>query len=291
MIPFFKMSGSGNDFILIDNRDHIVEAALGLVQVVDFVQSACRRVASVGADGLILIERSDRHAFRWRFFNADGSEVEMCGNGGRCAARFAFLKKIAGPSMSFETAAGVIDAQVTQDVVKLRLTDPADLQMNVSLRVDGQNLETHFVNTGVPHVVHFVEELDAFDVFRTGRAIRYHDHYAPRGTNANFVRVIDGRTLQVRTYERGVEDETLACGTGLTASVLIAAARGLVESPVSVRVRSGEILKVYFERNEKGFSRVYFEGRVQVIYEGTIWEEAWRVLATETAAARLASDH
>ncbi|NPU83149.1 MAG: diaminopimelate epimerase [Syntrophaceae bacterium] len=291
MIPFFKMSGSGNDFILIDNREHAVEAALGPVPVLDFVRSICRRVASVGADGLILIERSDRHAFRWRFFNADGSEVEMCGNGGRCAARFAFLKKIAGPSMSFETAAGVIDARVSGDIVKLRLTDPTDLRLGESLPLGGRNLDTHFVNTGVPHVVHFVEELDAFDVFGTGRAIRYHEHYAPRGTNANFVRLIDRRTIQVRTYERGVEDETLACGTGSVASVLIAAARGLVESPVDVRVQSGEVLKVHFEREANGFSRVYFEGRVQVIYEGTIWEEAYRSLAAQTAAAGLPSDN
>lgn len=291
MIPFFKMSGSGNDFILIDNREHLVEAALGPVPVLDFVQSVCRRVASVGADGLILIERSDRHAFRWRFFNADGSEVEMCGNGGRCAARFAFLKKIAGRSMSFETAAGVIDAQVAKGIVKLRLPDPADLRLGVSLPVGGRTLETHFVNTGVPHVVHFVEDLETYDVFQTGRAIRYHEDYAPRGTNANFARVIDSRTIQVRTYERGVEDETLACGTGSVASVLIAAARGLVESPVHVRVQSGEVLKVYFEREAEGFSRVYFEGRVQVICEGTIWEEAYRSPATETAATRLASDN
>jgi diaminopimelate epimerase len=291
MIPFFKMSGSGNDFILIDNRDRVVETALGPVPVVEFVRSVCRRVAAVGADGLILIERSDRHAFRWRFFNADGSEVEMCGNGGRCAARFAFHKKIAGRSMSFETAAGVIDAQVAKGVVKLRLTDPAGLRLGEPLPVDGRILETHFVNTGVPHVVHFTEDLDSFDVFNTGRAIRYHERYAPRGTNANFVRVIDGRTIQVRTYERGVEDETLACGTGSVASVLVAAARGLVESPVDVRVQSGEVLKVHFERVADGFTKVYFEGRVQVICEGTIWEEAWRSLATETAATRLASDN
>lgn len=291
MIPFFKMSGSGNDFILIDNRERVVETALGPIPVVDFVRSVCRRVASVGADGLILIERSDRHAFRWRFFNADGSEVEMCGNGGRCAARFAFHKKIAGRSMSFETAAGVIDAQVAKGVVKLRLPDPADLRLGESLAIAGRTLEVHFVNTGVPHGVHFVDDLDAFDVFATGRAIRYHERYAPKGTNADFVRVIDDRTIQVRTYERGVEDETLACGTGLVASVLIAAARGLVESPVNVRVQSGEVLKVYFERVGKGFTKVYFEGRVQMICEGRIHEEAYRSLAVQTAATRLPSDN
>jgi diaminopimelate epimerase len=272
MIEFTKMNGSGNDFILIDNRD----GSLAVGDVVAFVKSICERKVSVGADGLILIEKSDRADFRWRFFNADGSQAEMCGNGGRCAARFAVLNGIAGERLSFETVAGIIDAEVRGDVVKLRLTDPRDIVADDEIRIENQVLRVHSVNTGVPHVVHFVRDPDSFAVFATGRAIRRHEHYRPAGTNANFVSVVDNRALAVRTYERGVEDETLACGTGSVASALIAARKGYVESPVDVRVRSGEILRIYFERTEGGFTKVYLEGKTKVVYQGRLWDEAWK---------------
>jgi diaminopimelate epimerase len=271
MIEFYKMSGSGNDFILIDNRD----GSLAVGDIVAFVKSVCERKVSVGADGLILIERSDRGDFKWRFYNADGSEAAMCGNGGRCAARFALLRGIAGEKMSFETAAGIIDAEVRGNVVKLRLTDPRDPVMDDEIRVENRILFVHSINTGVPHVVHFVRDPDDFDVFNTGRALRYHEHYRPAGTNANFAAVLDDHTLRVRTYERGVEDETLACGTGSAAAALIAARKGLVESPVDVRVQSGETLRIHFEQTEGGFTKVYLEGNAKVVYQGLLWDEAW----------------
>lgn len=272
MIEFFKMSGSGNDFILIDNR----QRTLAVGDVVEFVKSVCRRKVSVGADGLIIIEPSERVDFRWRFFNADGSEVEMCGNGGRCAARFAYLKGIAGSKMSFETLAGIIDAEVQGETVKLRLTDPRAQVMNDQIQLKNQTLFVHSINTGVPHVVHFVRDPDGFDVFNTGRAIRYHERYQPAGTNANFVAVVDNHTIRVRTYERGVEDETLACGTGSVASALIAARKGLVESPVDVLVQSGEQLRIHFEMTPEGFAKVYLEGKAKVVYQGSLWDEAWK---------------
>ena len=272
MIEFYKMSGSGNDFILIDNRD----GSLAVGDIVAFVKSVCERKVSVGADGLIVIESSDKVDFRWRYFNADGSEVEMCGNGGRCAARFAFLKGIAGEKMSFETVAGIIDAEVRGDVVKLRLTDPRNLVAEDRIRIQNEELFVSSINTGVPHVVHFVRDPDQFDVFNTGRTIRYHEHYQPAGTNANFASVIDGHTLRVRTYERGVEDETLACGTGFVASALIAARKELVESPVDVRVQSGETLRIHFEQTAGGFTKVYLEGKTKVVYQGKLWDEAWK---------------
>ncbi|MCX7816025.1 MAG: diaminopimelate epimerase [Syntrophales bacterium] len=276
MLQFFKMSGSGNDFIIIDNRSGQVEDALGDTRVEDFVKMVCTRRISLGADGLILIEGSKNAHFSWRFFNSDGSEVEMCGNGGRCAARFAYLKGIAPAAMSFETKAGIIDAFVEHDVVKIRLTDPRDLKTDYVLPLDGKELVVNSVNTGVPHVVCFVRDLDHYDVCGIGRKIRYHEHYHPGGTNANFVNVIDSGTIEIRTYERGVEDETLACGTGAVASVLISSCKGFVESPVAVHVRSGEILKVYFERVHPSiFQRVYLEGKTRVICEGTLWKEAY----------------
>ena len=271
MIDFVKMNGSGNDFILIDNRD----GALDVGNVVEFVKTVCERKVSVGADGLILIEGSDRVDFAWRFFNADGSEVEMCGNGGRCAARFASLFGIAGETMSFETRAGIIDAEVRGDVVKLRLTDPVNLVVDDRIRINNEMLFVHSINTGVPHVVHFVRNPDEFDVFGTGRTIRYHEHYQPAGTNANFAAVLDGHTLRVRTYERGVEDETLACGTGSVASALIAARKGYVEAPVDVLVQSGETLRIHFTATEGGFEKVYLEGKTKVVYQGKLWDEAW----------------
>jgi diaminopimelate epimerase len=271
MIEFYKMSGSGNDFILIDNRD----GSLAVGDVVEFVKSVCERKISVGADGLFLIEKSDRVDFRWRFYNADGSEAAMCGNGARCAARFAYLSGIAGERMSFETGAGIIDAEVRGDIVKVRLTEPYALVMDDEIRIENTTLFVHSINTGVPHVVHFVRDPDDFDVFNTGRAIRRHEHYKPAGTNANFAAVLDNHTLRVRTYERGVEDETLACGTGSVASALIAARKGLVESPVDVRVQSGETLRIHFERTEEGFTKVYLEGNAKVVYQGMLWDEAW----------------
>ena len=272
MIEFYKMSGSGNDFILIDNR----KGSLEVGDPVAFTRRVCERKVSVGADGLFFIEKSDRVDFRWRFYNADGSEAAMCGNGARCAARFAFLTGIAGAKMSFETGAGIIDAEVKGDIVKVRLTAPQGLVLEEQIRIGNEILHVHSINTGVPHAVYFVRDPDQFDVFNTGRAIRRHEHYQPAGTNANFAAVLDGHTIRVRTYERGVEDETLACGTGSVASALVAASMGLVESPVDVRVQSGELLRIHFEKGEGGFAKVYLEGKAKVVYQGKLWDEAWK---------------
>ncbi len=271
MLDFFKMSGSGNDFILIDNRD----GALAVGNITEFVRTVCERKVSVGADGLIIIESSQRADFRWRFFNADGSEVDMCGNGARCAARFAYIRGIAKKEMSFETAAGIIDAVVKGETVKVRLTEPHGLKTNIPIMIDGKPIGVNFVNTGVPHVVLFVDGLDRYDVFNVGRKIRYHEEFQPEGTNANFMEVIDRHAIRVRTYERGVEDETLACGTGAVASALISSWQGLVESPVDVKVKSGETLKIYFRKTDHGFEDIYLEGKANVVYEGRIWEEAY----------------
>ena len=271
MVNFFKMSGSGNDFILIDNRDH----TLALGEITAFVKTVCERKVSVGADGLIIIENSERADFRWRFFNADGSEVDMCGNGARCAARFAYMRGIAKEKMSFETAAGIIEAEVREDTVKVKLTEPHGVKANISVMIDGKPTAVNFVNTGVPHCVLFVDGLDKYDVFNMGRKIRYHKEFQPEGTNANFMEVIDRHTIRIRTYERGVEDETLACGTGAVASAIISSSRGLVESPVDVKVKSGETLKIYFRKTRNGFEDIYLEGKANVVYEGRILDEAY----------------
>ncbi|NWG01865.1 MAG: diaminopimelate epimerase [Syntrophaceae bacterium] len=271
-IPFMKMSGSGNDFILIDHRELFLKED----HLRDFIQKVCRRRISVGADGLILIERSQKADFKWRYFNADGGEAEMCGNGGRCAARFAYLKGIAGPSLKFETLVGILSAQVMGKKVKLEMIKPPSPKLDETVSIDGKELIFSSINTGVPHAVLFVEDLENLDVVRMGRAIRYHSHFAPNGTNANFVQFEKGSHLSIRTYERGVEDETLACGTGAVASALVAALKGLVKSPVSIQTQGGEILTVYFEIDGNEIKDVFFEGDVHIIYDAEMWEEAYQ---------------
>ena len=269
-IAFYKMSGSGNDFIVIDNRDGVV----GEKHLSRWIASVCRRKRAVGADGLILIETSERADFKWRYFNADGGEAEMCGNGGRCVARLAHLMGIAGPRLSLETQTGVIQAEITDKRVKLEMPQPSTVDLDYPLQVGGETLTVSSVTVGVPHVVVWVSDLDTAAVFKMGRAIRYHAHYAPAGTNVDFVQPLDDGTLAIRTYERGVEDETLACGTGSVAAALVASAKGRVTSPAALRTRGGECLKIHFARQGDGFRGVFLEGDARVIYEGRLWKEA-----------------
>jgi diaminopimelate epimerase len=279
-IHFFKMTGAGNDFILIDNRTGLVDAD----HCQDFVRQVCRHKLSAGADGVILIENDPELDFKWRFFNADASEAEMCGNGARCAARFVNLTGIlTKPRMAFRTLAGVIHAELLGNRVKVQMTDPHSFRADIRLDADGRTLELDSINTGVPHAVSFqtdAEALESVNVERWGRSIRFDAHFKPAGTNANFVFVQDPHHLSVRTYERGVEGETLACGTGCIASCLVAAARNLALSPVEVKTRGGEILKVYFEISGKTgnpaetiFREVYLEGEARVAYEADLWTE------------------
>ncbi len=272
-IPFFKMNGSGNDFIVINNRENVVENTVD-ISIEEFVRRVCKRRESIGADGLILIEKDNDYDFRWRFFNNDGSEVEMCGNGSRCAARFAFLNGIASLSMKFSTLAGVIEAEITGvNTVKVKLTNPKDYKSKIKL--EGIDMPASFINTGVPHVVYFVDNIDIVNVKELGAKTRYHDYFEDEGTNVNFVEVVDKKTVKIRTYERGVEDETLACGTGSTAAAVIAVLEGKCESPVDVVTRSGKILKVYVYKNKDSVEKVYLEGDALLSYIGTMIDEAW----------------
>ena len=261
------MQGSGNDFILIDHRGPLLADA----DRPDFVKKVCAPKFGVGADGLIFIEPSSQVDFRWRFFNADGSEAEMCGNGGRCAARFAFLNGIAPEKMAFETLAGVIHAEVDGRRVKLELSPPHGLQLNLEIPLPTQTWTGHFVNTGVPHVVLPVADLASAPVAEVGRAIRFHPLFQPAGTNVNFVRVSGPQELQVRTYERGVEAETLACGTGSVAAALIASRLHALPSPISVHPSSGETLTIYFDNQNGNFKSVFLEGEAAVVFQGDIW--------------------
>jgi diaminopimelate epimerase len=271
-IDFYKMSGSGNDFIIIDNRKRIVDE----VGLMNFVANVCRRKMSVGADGLILIENADAVDFKWRFFNSDGSVAEMCGNGARCAARFAYIKGIAGTEMSFETEAGIIHAKVAKDQVKIKMPDPADLKTDYALELENSTLSVSSVNTGVPHVVVEADNIDDIEVVKLGREIRFHDVFDPAGTNVNFVCLQNDDIVAIRTYERGVEDETLACGTGAIACAIVISYKKKIKSPVKVMTRSKGYLYIYYKVKQDRFYDIFLEGDARIIYKAQLWEEAWK---------------
>ncbi len=271
-IPFFKMSGSGNDFIIIDNREPIVEEA----SLNRFIVNVCRRKLSAGADGLILIEPSETADFRWRFFNSDGSRAEMCGNGARCAARYAFVNGITAKQLNFQTDVGLVAAEIIDERVKVKMTDPSDITPDITIDLDAGDRSMAAVNTGVPHVVLVETDIEAIDAHGLGREIRRHAAFAPAGTNVNFITEPVDDTIAIRTYERGVEDETLACGTGAVAAALVTAAGHDNDGPIHVKTRSGILLTVHFSRQENGFKDVYLEGDARIIYSGEMWAEAYQ---------------
>jgi diaminopimelate epimerase len=265
MLRFTKMNGAGNDFILFDNRSGGID--LDRNQIAQL----CDRHRGIGADGILLLEKpTNRADFRMRYFNADGGEAEMCGNGARCFARFA--NKVAGQKekISFETPAGVISAELKDDFVTLRMTEPTDLRLNIDVPLAAEDKAVHFINSGVPHVVIAVAKIDDADVRREGAAIRYHKMFSPNGTNVNFIEKRGPNKIAIRTYERGVEDETLACGTGIVASVLIFAASEDCKAPVTVLAHGGDELQVGFERVKGRFRSVTLTGPAEFVFEGEI---------------------
>ncbi len=287
-IPFIKFSGAGNDFIVIDNREKAVAPA----KMPAFVADVCRRHLSVGADGLIFIEKSRKYDFRWRFFNNDGGEADFCGNGARCAARFAHLKKIAPKTMKFEGKAGVVEAEVDGEQVTVHVPEPSGVRLHIRLPIstyrrrrtdtggearasEGTVIEGHAINTGVPHFVYFVQDTATAEVIGLGRPIRHHEAFKPAGTNVNFAQILDRNTIQIRTYERGVEDETLACGSGALASALLAALVHKVEPPILVIPLSRVPLRVSFKQMGEKFTKLTLTGEARAIYEGQMRPEAW----------------
>ena len=265
MLRFTKMNGAGNDFVLIDNRAG--EIHLDRSQIARL----CDRHRGIGADGILLLEKASNNAdFRMRYFNADGGEAEMCGNGARCFARFA--KKVAGApaKISFETPAGVIAAELGGDLVTLQMTEPTDLRLNVKLPMADESKTVHFINSGVPHVVIPVSQIDDVEVRRAGSAVRYHEMFSPKGANVNFIEKRGPNKIAIRTYERGVEDETLACGTGVVASALVFAALEKVNGQVTVITQGGDELRVGFEKTNNLFSNVTLTGPAEFVFEGAI---------------------
>ena len=265
MPRFTKMNGAGNDFILIDNR--MGDVRLDRSQIAQL----CDRHRGIGADGILLLEKPGNRAdFRMRYFNADGGEAEMCGNGARCFARFANKVAAAKEKISFETQAGLISAELKGDSVTLGMTEPTDLRLHLELGIAGENKTVHFINSGVPHVVIPVVNIEDVDVRHEGAAVRYHKIFSPSGTNVNFMEKRGAKKIAIRTYERGVEDETLACGTGIVASALIFGATEGCHGPITVLPRGGDELQVGFETVAGRFCNVTLNGPAQFVFEGTI---------------------
>ena len=271
MLTFWKMNGAGNDFVVLDNRDRSIK--LDATRIARL----CDRHRGVGADGLLMVEPAsgaDGDAdYRMRYFNSDGGEAEMCGNGARCFA--AFVRKLEGDvtraSLRFETQAGVVSARFPAcEEVEITLSEPESLQMGRELEVEGASLTVHSVNTGVPHVVVEVEDLEPTNVQQLGAALRRHEAFAPAGANVNFMQVDRPGHIAIRTYERGVEAETLACGTGMVACAIVH--NQLTESPppVSVHVRGGDTLRVAFNRHGDAYSNVTLTGPADFVFQGTI---------------------
>lgn len=260
------MNGAGNDFVMLDNRSGQIALSRELIA------RLCDRHRGVGADGILVTEKAQGDAdFRMRYYNADGGEAEMCGNGARCFARFSrrFLPD-APDRIAFETLAGTIEAQFEGEDVTVRMSDPHSWRGPLPLTLEGRAREVHFVNTGVPHAVTFVEDLEGVDLPLEGAAIRWHETFAPQGTNANFVAIEAPGCLAIRTYERGVEGETLACGTGICAAALIHARVSGASSPVRIHARGGDDLQVAFDRAGENFSNVRLTGPAEFVFQGSI---------------------
>jgi diaminopimelate epimerase len=264
-IAFAKMHGAGNDFIVID------DLADALQLDGNEVEALCRRRRGIGADGLIVIKPSSIADFKMEYFNRDGGEAEMCGNGARCAALFARLFGIAGDSMAFETLSGLVEAELSHGRVTVRIGDVTDLEL--AIRPEGIDQEIHFALSGVPHAAILNESASGYDdeAFAVlAERIRHHRHFAPNGTNVNLATVRRKNVVSYRTYERGVEAETEACGTGAVAVAVITAHLGLTSAPVLCETSGGDVLEVDFEMCEGGARNCRLSGPAVFVFKGTV---------------------
>jgi diaminopimelate epimerase len=273
-VPFTKMSGVGNDFIVVDNRSGVLDD----FDILEFGRRVCTRRVSLGGDELMVIGPPLAGGdFSMRTINPDGTEVKMCGNASRCVARYAYTRGIAGPDMTIDTLGGPVIANIDGEEVRVLLQITRPPELNHTLRIDGESYMVHSTEiSGAPHAVVFMDNVaDAPGelIHRLGAAVRYHPDF-PEGINVNFISVLDSHTLWQRTYERGVEGETLACGTGAVASSVIGTLLNRVSPPVRLYVLGGE-LSVSFKRQGEGFSDLFLGGGVRFVAEGVLHPEAW----------------
>ena len=271
---FYKYSGHGNDFVIIDNWNNVVPEA-DLSKIAKLI---CRPKFGVCADGAVFIAAGpDEVDFAVRFFNSDGSEADMCGNASRCSAHLAHHVSLAPAEMSIKTKAGILEATVTDSTVSVLMPRIGKPEGAARVEIDGYCQTYYRINTGVPHAVAWVEDLEDVNVVKYGRAVRRHASFSPDGTNVDFVKVVSDNTLAVRTYERGVEDETLACGTGVTASAVLAASQKLVTATsITVQTRGGEDLTVRYEGPAENPTKVFLEGPVRFTFTGQVESDLFK---------------
>ncbi|PKV66703.1 diaminopimelate epimerase [Pontibacter ramchanderi] len=253
-LSFYKYQGTGNDFVMIDNRKLTFPA-----DDEQLIRNLCNRRTGIGADGLILLQNHDDYDFEMVYFNADGRLGSMCGNGARCTVRFAKQLGVIEDVAYFLAADGEHQATIEREEIQLKMADVVGVE-----RIE----DDFYLNTGSPHYVRFVENVDNLDVYAEGRLVRYSPRFNAVGTNVNFVQRLSDNSIYVRTYERGVEDETLSCGTGVTACALVAGLTGM-QSPVSVKTPGGN-LKVAFEQDGMGFRYIYLIGPAKLVFTGTV---------------------
>ncbi len=264
-VPFAKYSGCGNDFIIIDNR-----AAFFPTTHPALIAQLCQRRTGIGADGIILLENSTTADFRMRIFNADGSEAEMCGNGARCLMKFIQELGIPLAHCTLETKQDRIRLSVKQDLVSVEMPLPSDMRWNYEIPLEGKAWTLHSLNTGVPHAVLFVDDLEADHWMTLAPKFRYHHAFSPKGTNVNFARVEAPGMVRIRTYERGVENETLSCGTGAVATAIAASRLYALTPPIIVWPRSNDSLQIDFEWKGETVKNVTMTGPAIQIFRGEL---------------------
>lgn len=268
-LNFVKMQGCGNDFVAIDNR----QGAVARADMENWAKVLCRKAFGVGADGIFFLENppadNQDADVVWHFYNADGSRAEMCGNASRCAARLVHQLGMAPKEFKLGTDAGIVRAQVLDggNQARVQLTPPQNVRTGLTLAVNGQDYTVHHADTGVPHAVIFVDDAAAVDILPMGRALRTHPEWGPAGANANFAQQTGPDSFKLRTYERGVEDETYACGTGAAATAYLAHKLGMCGPKVSLVTSGGEILRVELEGENPfliGAAEVTFVGQLNL---------------------------
>lgn len=262
-ICFTKMAGTGNDFILIDNREGLINEAIQGISLSDFAKGLLDRHLGAGADGLILMEKTEILPFAMRYFNRDGSEAVLCLNGARCIVGYAHRLGIIEEKGKFISPSGPIGFYHKDNSISVEILPPVEIKLNFSLTIARKKYRAHFLKLGVSHCVIFVDSYDGIDVDELGKAIRNHKSFKPEGTNVNFVKEAD-KGLFVRTYERGVEAETLSCGSGVLASAYIATKLFITQSPVACKTKGGQLLVTLKEK-------LYLEGPVNFIFDGVYY--------------------
>jgi diaminopimelate epimerase len=265
-LKFWKLEGTGNDFIALSSFHHRIP----LAKRPAMARTLCCRRRSIGADGLFFLDPSKNHHFKMRYYNPDGSEAGICGNGARSAAFLAHHLGLAPRNITFEAPAGLYRAKIKVSSVVLSMSLIKAIQLNVSVRSRVFNGIVHFVDIGVPHIVIVTDDIKDLDVVTIGRALRHHQRFQPQGTNVNFITVRDKHSINIRTYERGVEDETLACGTGSVSSAVAATLKRLTRSPVAIHTRGGDTLTVRLKIKNHSVEQLQLEGKARIVFTGEL---------------------